>query len=125
MGFPRRTVRYDEASEGSNLRFKRISIVMHAYNEKGNIEAMYLAVREIMQRYTQYVYEHIFIDNHSTDSTVAILKQVTQKNRHVKIIVNARNFGHIRSPIHAFFQDTGDAVIGIVSDFQELPDLIP
>jgi len=43
----------------------------------------------------------------------------------VKIIVNARNFGHIRSPMHAFLQTSGDAVIGIASDFQEPPDLIP
>jgi glycosyltransferase involved in cell wall biosynthesis len=112
-------------SEDSALKPKRISIVTHAYNEEGNIEALYLAVREIMQRYPQYVYEHIFIDNHSTDSTVAVLRQVAEKDRHVKIIVNARNFGHIRSPIHALFQATGDAVIGIASDFQEPPDLIP
>jgi len=113
------------APEDSVVRAKRISIVTHAYNEEGNIEAIYLAVREIMQRYPQYLYEHIFIDNHSTDSTVEILKKIAAADRHLKIIVNARNFGHIRSPIHAFFQATGDAVIGIASDFQEPPDLIP
>jgi glycosyltransferase involved in cell wall biosynthesis len=110
--------------EVSTVRLKRISIVTHAYNEEGNIEAMYLAVREIMQRYPQYLYEHIFIDNHSDDSTVAILKKIAATDHHVKIIVNARNFGHIRSPIHALFQAAGDAVIGIASDFQEPPDLI-
>ena len=104
---------------------KTISVVTHAYNEEENIEAMYLRVREIMTGFPQYRYEHIFIDNASTDATVVILKHIAEKDKNVKIIVNARNFGHIRSPIHAFFQARGDAVIGIASDFQEPPDLIP
>ena len=72
-----------------------------------------------------YLYEHLFIDNASTDSTVAILKRLAQADHNVKLIVNARNFGHIRSPIHALFQARGDVMIGIASDFQEPPDLIP
>jgi glycosyltransferase involved in cell wall biosynthesis len=104
---------------------KTVSIVTHAYNEEDNIEAMYLRIREIMQAYPQYAYEHIFIDNHSTDSTAAILTRIAATHRHVKLIVNARNFGHIRSPIHALMQARGDVMIGIASDFQEPPDLIP
>jgi len=113
------------AAEDSTVRLKRISIFTPAYNEEDNIEALYLAVRAIMERYPQYVYEHIFIDNHSADATVAILKGIAEKDRHVKVIVNSRNFGHIRSPIHAMFQATGDVIIGLASDFQEPPDLIP
>ena len=104
---------------------KTISIVTPAYNEEGNIEAMYLRVREIMYGFRQYRYEHVFIDNASTDDTVAILKRIAEKDKNVKIIVNARNFGHIRSPMHALCQARGDVVIGIASDFQEPPDLIP
>jgi glycosyltransferase involved in cell wall biosynthesis len=104
---------------------KTISIVTHAYQEEDNIEALYLRIREIMQAYPQYAYEHIFIDNHSSDSTAAILRRIAAADHHVKVIVNARNFGHIRSPIHALMQARGDAMIGIASDFQEPPDLIP
>lgn len=104
---------------------KTISIVTHAYNEEDNIEAMYLRIREIMQAYPQYAYEHIFIDNHSTDATAIILTRIAAEDRHVKLIVNARNFGHIRSPMHALMQARGDVMIGIASDFQEPPDLIP
>ncbi len=104
---------------------KTVSIVTHAYNEEDNIEAMYLRVREIMRSYPQYLYEHVFIDNHSTDATAAILKRIAEQDKRVKVIVNARNFGHIRSPIHALFQARGDVMIGIASDFQEPPDLIP
>jgi glycosyltransferase involved in cell wall biosynthesis len=104
---------------------KTVSIVTHAYNEEDNIEALYLRVREIMQAYPHYAYEHLFIDNHSTDTTAAILARLAAQDHHVKVIVNARNFGHIRSPIHALFQARGDVMIGIASDFQEPPDLIP
>ncbi len=55
------------APEDFTVKSKRISIVTHAYNEEANIQAHYLAVHAIMQRYPQYLYEHIFIDNHSTD----------------------------------------------------------
>src|ERR1700722_12151174 len=86
---------------------------------------MYLRVREIMAGLGRYKYEHIFIDNHSTDSTAAILKRIAAQDENVKVILNARNFGHIRSPIHALFQERGDAMIGVAADFQEPPELIP
>ena len=73
----------------------------------------------------RYRYEHIFIDNSSTDRTVEILKRIASADTNVKVIVNARNFGHIRSPIHAVYQATGDAIIGIVADLQDPPEMIP
>ena len=72
-----------------------------------------------------YRYEHIFIDNASKDKTVQILKGIAKDDKNVKIIVNVRNFGHIRSPYHAFLQAKGDAVIfSIVADLQDPPSMI-
>src|SRR5207244_4740165 len=65
-----------------------------------------------------YRYEHIFIDNCSNDRTVEILKGIAARDRNVKVIVNARNFGHVRSPMHALYQASGDAVIGMVADLR-------
>ncbi len=104
---------------------KTISVMTNAYNEEENIEAVYLRVREIMNGFPQYRYEHVFIDNASTDGTVAILKRIAETDKNVKIIVNARNFGYIRSPMHALFQTRGDAVIGLAGDLQDPPELIP
>src|SRR5216684_3833678 len=73
----------------------------------------------------RYRYEHIFIDNNSQDNTVAVLKRLANSDHNVKIIVNARNFGHVRSPMHALLETRGDAVIGIVADLQDPPELIP
>jgi glycosyltransferase involved in cell wall biosynthesis len=106
------------------LKKKLISVVTACYNEEENVEALCLAVREIFKGLPQYDHEHIFIDNCSTDRTVAILKGVARKDKRVKIIVNARNFGHIRSPYHAIIQAKGEAVISLVADFQDPPELM-
>ncbi len=103
---------------------KTISIVTPCYNEQDNVRNLYNQVREVMLAIGKYRYEHIFIDNSSRDATVAILRQIAAEDRNVKIIVNSRNFGHIRSPIHALFQTRGDAVIGIVADLQDPPPMI-
>ena len=104
---------------------KTISIVTACYNEEANVEQLHARVRNVMATLPQYAYEHLFIDNSSRDQTVPILKRLAVSDPHVRIIVNARNFGHIRSPIHALFQATGDAVISLVADLQDPPEMIP
>jgi glycosyltransferase involved in cell wall biosynthesis len=94
------------------------------YNEEENVLNLYNQVREVMVGIGRYEYEHIFIDNSSKDNTVAILKAIAAQDKNVKIIVNARNFGHIRSPIYGLFQARGDAVISIVADLQDPPQMI-
>ena len=103
---------------------KTISIITPTYNEEANVLNLYKQVRQVMVEVGTYPYEHIFIDNHSTDNTVAILKSIASQDPNVKIIVNARNFGQIRSPMHALFATSGDAVIGIVADQQDPPPMI-
>ncbi|MGH9639590.1 MAG: glycosyltransferase family 2 protein [Bryobacteraceae bacterium] len=104
---------------------KTISIVTPCYNEEGNVEECYNRVRAAVLQLGGYRYEHIFIDNASRDNTVAVLRRLAAKDRNVKVIVNTRNFGHIRSPFHAFLQAQGDVVIGLVADLQDPPELIP
>ena len=104
---------------------KTISIYTACYNEEENVEELYNRVRAQMRKVGRYRYEHIFIDNASHDNTVAILKRIASRDQNVKVIVNARNFGHIRSPHHALLQTTGDAVISIVADLQDPPEMIP
>ena len=103
---------------------KTISIITPCYNEEANVLNLYNQVRAVMAGIGRYEYEHIFIDNHSRDNTVAILKMIAAEDPNVKVIVNARNFGHIRSPIHALMQARGDAILGIVADLQDPPPMI-
>jgi glycosyltransferase involved in cell wall biosynthesis len=94
------------------------------YNEEENVLNLYNQVRKVMVEIGKYEYEHIFIDNSSEDNTVALLKAIAAEDKNVKIIVNSRNFGHVRSPMHAFLECRGDAVIGIVADLQDPPPMI-
>lgn len=103
---------------------KLISVVTACYNEEENIEDVYTQVKAVFAEYPHYRYEHIFIDNSSTDKTVDILKSIAAKDKNVKVIVNSRNFGHIRSPYHGLLQANGDAVISIVADLQDPPEMI-
>ena len=102
---------------------KKISIVTPTFNEEQNVEKLCKLISEELNK-TNYDYEHIVIDNCSTDNTVKILKKISNENKNLKIIVNTKNFGHIRSPMHGIFQATGDAVILMMSDFQDPLDLI-
>jgi len=103
---------------------KKISVVTPCYNEEANVEALYLRVKEIFKALGSYEYEHLFIDNASTDRTQVILKKLAAADVNVKVIINTRNFGHIRSPFYGLTQAVGDAVILLVSDFQDPPELI-
>ena len=79
-----------------------------------------------MEKFTdKYDYEQIVLDNASTDGTAQKLRAIAANDKHFKVILNARNFGHIRSPYYGMLQADGDAVINMVSDLQDPPELIP
>ena len=107
----------------SNL--KKISIVSSCFNEEDNVEELAQRVKKQMDKYEKkYDWEQILVDNHSTDNTEQKLRQLARKDKHIKIILNARNFGHIRSPYWAIINGSGDAVIYMASDLQDPPELI-
>lgn len=105
---------------------KKLSILTACYNEEENVKELYTQVKKVMnEELSNYSYEHIFIDNASEDKTVDILKDIAKDDKNVKIIVNSRNFGHIKSPTYGLFQATGDAVISVVADLQDPPEMLP
>lgn len=102
---------------------KLISIVTPCYNEEDNIDELCERIAKVMQE-LPYDFEHICIDNCSTDSTVKKIKAKAAIDKKIKLIVNARNFGWIRSPHHGILQSSGDACILITSDLQDPPEMI-
>lgn len=104
---------------------KHISIMTPCFNEEGNIRNIYNAVKEQFNKLPQYTYEHIFIDNCSTDNSRAILRELSKEDHNVKVIFNVTNFGPNRSGTYGMLQGTGDALICIVCDLQDPPELIP
>ncbi len=105
------------------MRF--ISVITPCYDEEENVREVYSRVKAVFEGLPRYRYEQIFIDNASRDRTVEILREIAAADGNVKVIVNTRNFGQVRSPFHALLAARGDAVIGLAADLQDPPELIP
>ena len=104
---------------------KKISILIATYNEEGNVRPLANELVSIFEnQLSEYDYEIIFIDNHSTDGTRAELRKLCEENKRIKAIFNARNFGQLRSPFYGLKQTTGDCTIKLVADFQDPPEMI-
>ncbi len=103
---------------------RKISVINPCFNEEENVRLVYEQVRQVFDRLVRYDYEQIFIDNASTDRTVAVLREIAAADKNVKVIVNTRNFGHIRSPYHALLQTTGEACVCMATDLQDPPEMI-
>jgi glycosyltransferase involved in cell wall biosynthesis len=101
-----------------------VSVAIPCYNEEGNAEAIGQAVIEQLEP-LGVSFEIIFIDNSSVDRTVEIIKRMCEADPRIKLIVNSRNFGQLRSPTHAIYQAKGAAIIGMCADFQDPPNLLP
>ena len=104
---------------------KTITILTPTYNEVDNIDELRSRICKVIEEIPDYNFEHLFIDNSSNDGTIDKLKQIAKKNKKVKIIINARNFGPASSTFHGLVQVKSDACIHIASDLQDLPECIP
>lgn len=104
---------------------KLISIVAGCYNEAQNVEEFVARVSAVFEKLPQYRFEILLMDNASTDGTPEIIRRLAAQEPRLKAIFNARNFGHIRSPYYGMLQVQGDAVIGMASDLQDPPEVIP
>jgi glycosyltransferase involved in cell wall biosynthesis len=101
-----------------------LSVVIPCYNEEENAEAICAAVTAELEPLA-LTFEIIFIDNDSTDATVPIIKGICARDPRVRLIVNTRNYGQMRSPTYGIYQAHGRAVIGMCADFQDPPALLP
>jgi glycosyltransferase involved in cell wall biosynthesis len=100
-----------------------ISVIVPCFNEEGNIAKIAVALISVLEKHCES-FDIIFIDNASLDNSAAIIRTLCAADRRIKLIVNTRNFGQLRSPVHAVYATRGRAVIGIAADFQDPPELI-
>ncbi len=103
---------------------EKISITSACFNEEDNLQEFYDRIIKVLSGFPQYSYEIIMADNCSTDRSRDILRQIAKTDNNFKVILNANNFGPIRSGYNAFLQATGDAVVIMSSDLQDPPELI-
>ena len=104
---------------------KTITILTPTLNEVDNIDELFSRISKITEKNHKYNFEHLFIDNASTDGTVDKIKKLAKRNKKVKVILNVRNFGVNASVMHALKQVQSDACIHIASDLQDPPEVIP
>ena len=105
---------------------KKIGMVIPCYNEQENIVQIVNAVEnELVTSLPQYDYEILIIDNCSTDNTRPLIREICKRNKKVRAILNAKNFGQFNSPYYAILQSGGDCVIPICADFQDPVEMIP
>jgi glycosyltransferase involved in cell wall biosynthesis len=111
---------------GGEAEMTFLSIVTGCFNEEDNVTELHERIcRTFANELPGYAFELIFIDNASTDKTVEVLKGIGRTDKRVKIIVNNRNFGHVRSGYYAMLQAKGEAIVAMASDLQDLPEMIP
>ena len=101
-----------------------ISVVIPCRNEEANAEAIAAAVISELEPLA-VTFDIIFIDNESSDQTVPIIREMCRRDPRIRLIVNTRNFGQMRSPTHGIFAARGRAVVGMCADFQDPPALLP
>ncbi len=104
---------------------KIITILTPTFNEVANIDELCSWISKITEKNHKYNFEHIFVDNASNDGTIDKIKQIAKKDKKVKAILNARNFGPAASMMHGMSQIQTDACIHIASDLQDPPEVIP
>ena len=100
-------------------RKKTISIFSNCWNEVENIPIFYKRCKAVLGQLQDYDYEFVIEDNYSTDGTREVLRKIAAQDPKFKVILNARNFGHIRSPFNGILQTSGNVVFNLCSDLQE------
>lgn len=102
-----------------------ISLVVPVFNEEENIPAFYADARRVTDALAdQYEFEFVFTDNHSTDRTPSLLRDLCVADRRVRAYRFSRNFGYQRSILTAYLRCRGDAAIQLDVDLQDPTDLI-
>ena len=105
---------------------KKISIMVPCYNEEENVVPLSEAVIATLEKdLPEYDYEILFIDNKSQDKTRTLIRDICAKDKNVKAIFNAQNFGQFNSPYYGLINTTGDCTISVAADFQDPVEMIP
>jgi len=101
----------------------KISVVVPIYNEEGNIEILFSKLNETLKRITND-FEIIFINDGSFDRSYDLLKQISKKDKKVKIISFSRNFGHMAAINAGLEHCLGERVVVMDADLQDPPFVI-
>lgn len=103
---------------------KKFSIISTCFNEEQNIHDCYNEVKKIFSK-KNLEYEHIFSDNNSSDNSVTIIKEICAKDKNVKLLKNAKNYGPFLNNFNALCNASGDyIVVNYACDMQDPPEAL-
>ncbi len=101
----------------------KISVVVPAFNEEQVLPETVRRLTDVLSAYPNY--EIIFVDDGSSDNTLAVLKKARDADDRIHYVALSRNFGHQYALRAGLAAATGDCVISIDADLQHPPHLIP
>lgn len=101
----------------------RYSIVAPIYNEEGNIQKLYDRITKVMDS-TGESWELVTVNDGSRDRSAEMLEDLSKKDRRIKMVNFARNFGHQTAVTAGLHHTSGEAVVIIDADLQDPPELI-
>ena len=104
---------------------KKISIVIPAFNEEGNLRKIRDEIDLVFQNLKEYHYEIIFVNDGSRDRSQATLELLSSEFSEIKYLEFSRNFGHQQAVKAGLDFAQGNAVISMDADLQHPPALIP
>jgi dolichol-phosphate mannosyltransferase len=104
---------------------KLITVLVPVFNEEQNIEPLYRALQPVIAQLSdRYEFEILFTDNHSDDSTFAVIERLAAGDPRIRALRFSRNFGFQRSIFTGYIHARGDAAVQIDCDLQDPPELI-
>jgi dolichol-phosphate mannosyltransferase len=102
-----------------------VSLVVPVFNEEDNVMPFYADVRRVIDPLaSRFDFEFVFTDNHSTDKTPELLRELARTDPRIRAYRLSRNFGYQRSILTAYLKCSGDAAIQLDCDLQDPTDLI-
>ena len=104
---------------------KKISIVIPAYNEEGNMIPVYQRIKSVFENMQGYSFEIIFVNDGSRDNTQSRLEEMALDFPEIKYIEFSRNFGHQPAVKAGMDYADGNVIISMDGDLQHPPELIP
>ena len=100
---------------------KKVTILIPCYNEEGSLDALYEALKELMDTQTSYTWEILMVNDGSKDRTIDIIKQLREKDKRICYVNLSRNFGKENAMLAGFDYATGDCVVIMDADLQHPP----
>ena len=104
---------------------QKVSILIPAYNEEAALRYLFERLVKLMDANDKFVWEVLFVNDGSTDSTLILMSQIHEKDNRFNYLDLSRNYGKEIAMLAGFDYLTGDCMIIMDADLQHPPELIP